>query len=175
MATRIKFGIMALVLAGLVLAAPVVTKAAPLLGVSLESFDGYATATGIVLHWVTASESDNLGFDIYRALSEDAEPSLLNEEMIPSQAPGSGQGEEYFWTDTAVLPGTTYYYYVESISTIGFRERYGPLAVTAAAPTAVTVGTLQVAGGTFVGQWLVIGFIVSGLVVAGYTVVRRRS
>jgi len=78
------------------------------------------------LKWSTASEVDNFGFDIYRSTSEDGPFERLTSQPIP----GAGTADEpryYEYVDTAIEPGIDYFYYVESISVDGIREKFSPI------------------------------------------------
>lgn len=78
------------------------------------------------IEWATASELDNFGFDIYRSLSPDGPFVRLNAEPVE----GAGTIDEprsYAWVDDTIDPHLTYYYYVESISMSGVRERFTPV------------------------------------------------
>lgn len=84
-----------------------------------------------VLKWKTASEVSNLGFDIYRA----TDPDGPFERVTPSMLSGAGTSDlinEYRFEDTQIDPHTTYYYYIESISTDGVRRRFSPIRTAAA-------------------------------------------
>lgn len=78
------------------------------------------------LKWTTASEVDNFGFDIYRALSEDGPFEKITVEPVP----GAGTVDEpqkYVFVDEAIDPSRDYYYYIESISLGGIREKFSPV------------------------------------------------
>lgn len=78
------------------------------------------------LKWSTASEVDNFGFDIYRSTSEEGPFDRLTAQPIP----GAGTVDEpryYEYVDTAIEAGTDYFYYVESISVDGIREKFSPI------------------------------------------------
>ncbi len=51
--------------------------------VELSSFLASATESGVQLEWRTVSESDNLGFNVYRAIASDGPRELLNNEILP--------------------------------------------------------------------------------------------
>lgn len=77
------------------------------------------------LKWSTASEIDNFGFDIYRAENEDGPFVRLNDSPIP----GAGTSDVptyYEYVDDTIDPRRGYYYYIESISINGERERFTP-------------------------------------------------
>lgn len=78
------------------------------------------------LKWSTASEVENFGFDIYRSTSEDGPFEKMTKEPLP----GAGTIDEpqsYVWKDDSIKPGVDYYYYIESISYAGVRERFSPI------------------------------------------------
>ena len=87
-----------------------------------------ASETGLsnTLKWQTASEVENFGFDVYRSDREEGPFVRLTESPIP----GSGTSDvptKYEFADTSIEPDTAYYYYVESISTAGVRQRFTPI------------------------------------------------
>jgi hypothetical protein len=76
--------------------------------------------------WATASEVDNFGYDVYRGDSPDGPFERLTEEPVE----GAGTSDEvhrYQFVDDTIDPTKTYYYYVESISMAGIRERFTPV------------------------------------------------
>ncbi len=78
------------------------------------------------LRWTTASEVDNFGFDIYRSLAEEGPFDRLTAEPIP----GAGTVDEpqsYVFVDETIDPTKGYYYYIESISIDGIREKFSPV------------------------------------------------
>ncbi len=77
------------------------------------------------LRWSTASEVDNFGFDVYRAESEEGPFVRLNDSPIP----GAGTSDVptyYEYVDDTIAPGLEYFYYIESISIDGEREKFTP-------------------------------------------------
>jgi hypothetical protein len=78
------------------------------------------------LRWSTASELDNFGYDVYRA----TDPEGPFERITRDPILGAGTTDEvsrYVFVDEAIDPHMTYYYYVESISLAGVRERFTPV------------------------------------------------
>ena len=73
----------------------------------------------------TASEESNFGFDVYRGDSEDGPFTKLTEDPII----GAGTTDEpsyYQFADDTIDPCKAYWYYVESISNSGVREKFTP-------------------------------------------------
>jgi hypothetical protein len=80
-----------------------------------------------VVRWGTASEKDNFGYDVLRALSPEGPFSTVNPQPIP----GAGTTDvprRYEYHDESIEPDTIYWYYVESISMTGERRRITPIA-----------------------------------------------
>lgn len=78
------------------------------------------------LKWTTASEVDNFGFDVFRSESEEGP----FEKMTDDPLPGAGTTDEpqsYLWEDLDIEKGKDYFYYIESISMAGVRERFSPI------------------------------------------------
>ncbi|MGD8623247.1 MAG: hypothetical protein PVJ34_01830 [Anaerolineae bacterium] len=97
--------------------------------VTLSFFGARATSDKIVVKWETASEINNVGFNLYRADSLDAAPTKLNAGLIPSQAPGSTSGAVYRFFDEDVQIGRTYFYWLEDVDIYGMSTRHGPVKV----------------------------------------------
>lgn len=75
--------------------------------------------------WSTASESDLLGWNIYRAEEAELASALrLNTALIPSAIDAS-QGAQYSFADAETMPGASYYYWLEAMSYSGHSEIYG--------------------------------------------------
>jgi len=75
--------------------------------------------------WTLASEQDNFGFDVFRGDSEEGEFTKLNKEPILG-AGTTDESSRYSWRDDSIDPCKDYWYYVESISTSGVREKMTP-------------------------------------------------
>ena len=113
-----------------------------LAAVTLVSF----TATGgdgqVLIEWETATEINNVGFNLYRSTSEGGPYVRINDLLIPSQALGSVIGAYYCYTDSDVINGTTYYYKLESVDVYGHAEFHGPISATPGGqPTATPTAT----------------------------------
>ncbi|MEM6794705.1 MAG: hypothetical protein AAF725_12065 [Acidobacteriota bacterium] len=78
------------------------------------------------IKWATASEVDNFGFDVFRAEAEDGPFTRLTADPVE----GAGTVDEpqrYEFVDDTIDPKKAYFYYVESISMSGVRERFTPV------------------------------------------------
>jgi len=95
--------------------------------VDLISFTATVQNKDILLQWETATELDNLGFNLYRAESEDGEKTQLNSNLIPSQNPGSPVGANYEFLDNNVLTNKTYFYWLEDVDIYGLKTLHGPV------------------------------------------------
>jgi hypothetical protein len=73
--------------------------------------------------WTTASEEDNFGYDVYRAEKEQGPFTRMTKQPIL----GNGTTDEthkYSYVDSDIDPCKEYWYYIESISTDGTREKF---------------------------------------------------
>jgi hypothetical protein len=84
-----------------------------------------AAALQNVIRWSTASEVDNFGFDVYRAEQENGPFERITQQPV-SGAGTSDEPARYEYADASIKPDTQYYYYVESISMSGVREKFTP-------------------------------------------------
>jgi hypothetical protein len=100
----------------------------------LARFEATAQSGGILLEWETLSETDNLGFHLYRSEAPDGPRTRLNRDLISGQAPGSPEGAAYTWLDDTVRPGMTYYYWLEDVDIYGRATEHGPVLATAQGP-----------------------------------------
>ena len=75
--------------------------------------------------WTTASEQNNFGFDVFRGDSEKGEFTKLTKEPILG-AGTTDETQKYQFRDDTIDPCKDYWYYIESISTSGTREKFTP-------------------------------------------------
>ncbi|MCF7920670.1 MAG: hypothetical protein K9N06_12225, partial [Candidatus Cloacimonetes bacterium] len=100
------------------------------LPVTLSSFTATYLADQPVLQWVTQSEQSNQGWNVYRNMENDQSSSMqVNAELV-SGAGTTSDVTEYVFTDEYEIEfGSTYYYWLESISMNGQVESYGPVSL----------------------------------------------
>jgi hypothetical protein len=110
--------------------------------VELLWFNARPEGRVIMVRWETASEIDNVGFNLYRATSLEGEKARLNGELIPSKVPpGSTIGASYEWQDSRVVAGTVYYYWLEDVDIYGRATLHGPVKARALAPKLLPSGS----------------------------------
>ena len=78
---------------------------------------------------MTGDETDNLGFNIYRAESDNGEYVRINDSLIPSKV-GTGLGAAYEYIDNGVKNRTTYFYKLEDVDVNGTTTFNGPVSTT---------------------------------------------
>jgi hypothetical protein len=111
--------------------------------VNLVSFTATRQDDAVLVAWETATEVDNVGFNLYRSMSADGPYIKLNGALIPSQSPGSTFGAVYTWLDEDVQPGVAYYYKLEDVETGGTHTMHGPISAFAQNPTKLTLVSFE--------------------------------
>ena len=74
-------------------------------------------------HWTTASEDDNFGYDVYRAGAEKGPFARITKQPILGNGT-TAETHNYQYVDSDIDPCKDYWYYIESISTDGTREKF---------------------------------------------------
>jgi len=124
--------------------------------VDLVEFRAEVFASQVQLIWETATELDNMGFNLYRATSPDGERTRINDELIPGR--GTGLGGSYQFFDPAALDDGTYYYWLEDVEFNFSTREHGPLRVTVGSATTLAKvgstsiqndGVVMITAGTF--------------------------
>lgn len=100
------------------------------LAITLSSFTcSFTSSQNVCLDWVLASETEHLGYNILRSDSSDlSEAYRINPSLIQN---GENYGTEihYSYTDQEIMPNTSYYYWLESISLSMISTMYGPVQI----------------------------------------------
>jgi hypothetical protein len=81
--------------------------------------------------WITATEIDNAGFNLYRGTAKGMWSTRLTEELIPARG-NEVQGATYTFTDYAAAPGVVHYYWLEDVDLYGKSSMHGPVGAAAA-------------------------------------------
>jgi uncharacterized repeat protein (TIGR01451 family) len=140
------------------------------LAVTLAEFTATPQSSEVMVTWETASEVDNLGFNLLRATTPNVNSAIqLNDELILSQSPGGGQGALYEWEDNEVIDGVTYWYWLESVDAQGNVIRFGPVTATFGSPTAIELRALSVAPNT-----PLVGMVIMALMLGVLGILRLR-
>jgi hypothetical protein len=79
------------------------------LSTSLDYFEAEVQGRNVLLTWATLNEVDLLGFNLYRAQSQNGPWTKLNATIIAAQNPGSTQGNVYQRTDPNLSDGQYWY------------------------------------------------------------------
>jgi hypothetical protein len=99
------------------------------LPVTLNWFKAGYEDNQAILSWQTASETNNLGWNLYRADDSDEPEMQINGYLIEGGGTTS-QTMNYSFTDEyPVTPGNTYYYWLESVELDGTIELFGPASL----------------------------------------------
>ena len=89
-------------------------------GVELLSFVVRPRDGRVVVRWVTASEYDHAGFNLYRRVKGAGEYARLNGALITGSSP-------YVYADGGATRGATLEYLLEDVSLSGAVTRHGPV------------------------------------------------
>jgi hypothetical protein len=96
--------------------------------VDLLYFRARSGFSAITLEWETASELDNLGFNLYRSETGDfLDAETLNGALIASKAAGQPTGAYYEWADVTAQLDVIYTYWLEDVDFDGSRDIHDPI------------------------------------------------
>ncbi len=105
-----------------------------LLPVELAMFVAQVQNGMAVLQWTTQSETENIGFHIYRADSLHGAYRQISDVLI--QGAGTTQAvHRYSYTDAHIVPGTTYYYKLADVDFKGHLTLHGPVRLEVPLPS----------------------------------------
>lgn len=103
------------------------------LPVELTSLSASAENGMVILRWTTESETENLGFYIFRCDNADGPYVRITLEVIAGSG-NSASRKYYQYQDADVQNGTSYYYKLADMDLAGNLTFHGPVRATAAAP-----------------------------------------
>ena len=102
------------------------------LPIQLSSFEATAGDGRVNLLWRTASELNNLGFEIYRSLNTSGPYSIIDSYISNEGLVGAGNSNQekvYEFLDINVSNGNSYYYKIGDVDYTGLRTLHGPILV----------------------------------------------
>ncbi len=103
------------------------------LPVTLSSFTANCESGQPVLVWVTESETENLGWNLYRSSEENGFETnnflLLNETLIPGMGTTTQPSSYSFVDEYTITSAGTYWYWLQSVSYSGELEIFGPVSL----------------------------------------------
>jgi hypothetical protein len=103
------------------------------LPVNLTSFTAYVTSDlDVTLTWVTESEINNQGFEVYRCDEEEGTYDILSSYTSNDDLVGQGNSSSkhtYKFTDKTVMRGNAYWYKISDVDVNGVRAYHGPLSI----------------------------------------------
>ena len=105
------------------------TTVEPTTLIELKEFKALLGNRAVTLTWVTESEIDNIGFNIYGAESEFGEYTKINAALIPARGAATS-GAAYEFVDDGLQNRKTYYYTLEDIDLNGKSTTHGPISAT---------------------------------------------
>jgi len=109
------------------------------LPVTLLMLTAITSRTGKVnLRWRTETETNNLGFNIYRSNVKDGKYIKVNAGLIKG-AGTDATPHDYSFSDDDVVFGQTYYYYIEDVDLAGKKSKSPILKITVGQESKVTV------------------------------------
>lgn len=97
-------------------------------------------AESITLKWTARNENSVYGYLIYRADRRQGPFMRINTEIVHVEKPAiDDASSSYEYVDATVIPGSTYFYYLDTISKGGLKTRFsGVIKKTAPEPPAST-------------------------------------
>ncbi|MCX5902535.1 MAG: DNRLRE domain-containing protein [Proteobacteria bacterium] len=96
--------------------------------VTISSLQAIPSNRSVTIRWVTESEIDNAGFNIYRT-TPNGETIKINKNIILVQG-SAAAGAVYEFADNTVENRKTYSYQLEDIDTNGTARLHGPVSAT---------------------------------------------
>jgi uncharacterized repeat protein (TIGR01451 family) len=95
--------------------------------ISLVRFEAESWDNAVQISWETSAEVGTLGYHLHRGTGAGRENAArITNTLLPAQGPDGGV---YQFTDVSVIPGITYFYWLEEVAENGSTE-YGPITIT---------------------------------------------
>ena len=98
------------------------------LPVELSAFTGTVVQNGVQLIWRTESETNNLGFHVYRSRRKEGEYVRITPTLISGQGSDSTP-HDYSFLDETAEEGNTYWYRIVDVDFSGVTDKSDPIQV----------------------------------------------
>lgn len=95
------------------------------LPVTMLSFAASGGDRAVTLRWMTASEVDMAGFNLYRSIGMNGSFARINPLLVPAQGTGA-EIREYQYSDVNLINGLHYYYKLSTVEISGREELIEP-------------------------------------------------
>jgi hypothetical protein len=93
----------------------------------------------IEITWLTETEFDTAGFNVWRSDSPQGEYQKLNDQLIPG-APDASAGAEYRFVDDQVESGKVYYYKLEDVAYDNSLVQHETISASAQGASRIALG-----------------------------------
>ena len=101
------------------------------LPIVLSSFNATVIESKPRLSWTTQSEANNIGWNVYRNISENNQTALqINSDIIPGAGTTNQETSYEFIDELEIIAGNTYWYWLESVNASSSTSLYGPITLT---------------------------------------------
>jgi hypothetical protein len=124
--------------------------------IELISFTATGEPGAVRLDWETATETDNVGFHLWRSKTETGTYSRITTALIPSEGSPTG-GSTYGFTDDGLTAGKTYWYKLEDVDIHGSSTFHGPVSATPLRQPLFGCGVTGDADGSLAGLLVLVG------------------
>jgi hypothetical protein len=95
--------------------------------VTITSFEATGYDQSVLVEWVTGSELDHLGFNIYRSNDPVSGFVQINNELIRNYLTSGEFRGRYRFVDPGLTNNQIYYYMIEDVAINGDKELHGPV------------------------------------------------
>ncbi len=102
--------------------------------IELSSFTLDVVDKGVLLKWQTQSETENLGFKIYRSERKNSDYEVITPQLV-SGALNSQALQDYEYVDETIEWNKTYFYILADVDVYGQETRHGPVQIETLAKT----------------------------------------
>ena len=98
--------------------------------ITLSTFTAIYANGSSMLQWITQSESENLGWNIYRSETDFENAFQINAHLIEGAGTTTEPTEYKYIDQYNIISGKTYNYWLESRDYSGNTETFGPISLT---------------------------------------------